>query len=180
MSSSPELQEDIKSTFRQLYEEYMPRVYRYIRFKVNDVALTEDITSTVFEKALVNFNKYSKDKASFATWLFTIARNVVIDYYRTTKQRETVTLDDSVMTMTSRNEPSPNEDLEKKEEKEYLRSCLLMLSNEEQEIIRLKFGAELSNRQIARITSMSESNVGTKLYRAVKKLRDSFQEQWHG
>ena len=156
----------------------MPKVFRYIHYKVNDTQITEDLTSTVFEKALTNFSKFSRDKASFSTWIFTICRNVVIDYFRTQGRRQTVSLEGAAE-VASRN-PSPEEELVNREEREKLRACLERLPREEQEIIQLKFGAELTNRQIARMLGLSESNVGTKLYRAVRKLRDGFQEMGSG
>ena len=61
-----------REIFVKLYEEFMPKVYRYVRYKVNNDLLAEDLTSTVFEKALVNFEKYSEDNAAFSTWIFSI------------------------------------------------------------------------------------------------------------
>ena len=73
-------------------------------------------------------------------------------------------------------ESTPAELIEKQEERERLKECLSQLSREEQELISLKFGSGLNNRQIAGVTGLSESNVGTRLYRAIRKLRDSFPE----
>jgi len=167
-----------RETFAEFYEEYLDKVFRYIQYRVNNMQLAEDLTSGVFEKALVNFSKYCSDKASFSTWLFSIARNRIIDYYRVSGKRQTVPIDEA----TSRSSAglSPEEELERKEEQERLQLCLAELSQEEREVIRLKFGAELNNRQIAKILGLSETNVGTKLYRAVKKLRNSFKESENG
>jgi RNA polymerase sigma-70 factor (ECF subfamily) len=167
-----------RETFAQLYEEYLDKVFRYIQYRVNNMQLAEDLTSAVFEKALVNFSKYSSDKASFSTWIFSIARNVVIDYYRVHGKRQTVSLEETTE-MPSR-DLSPEEELLKREELKRLQVFLTDLPQGEQEIIRLKFGAELNNRQIAKTLGLSESNVGTKLYRAIRKLRDSIQESEHG
>ncbi len=160
-------------TFARLYDEYLDRVFRYIQYRVNNIHLAEDLTSAVFEKALANFSKYSDDKASFSTWIFSIARNLVIDHYRVNRKRQTVSLEG--VADQSSGALSPEEELERKDEREKLQLCLAGLSQEEQEIIRLKFGAELNNRQIGKILGLSESNVGTKLYRAIRKMRDSFQ-----
>ncbi len=168
----------VGETFAELYEEYMPKVFRYIQYRVNNMQLTEDLTSTTFEKALVSFSKYSSDRAKFSTWIFSIARNAVIDHYRLKGRRMTLPLEEA-SEVASRNLP-PEEELLKREELERLQICLTGLSEEEQEIIRLKFGAELNNRQIAKMLGLSESNIGTRLYRAVRKLRDSFQESENG
>ncbi len=167
-----------RETFAELYEEYMPKVFRYIQYRVNDMQLTEDLTSTTFEKALVSFSKYSSDRAKFSTWIFSIARNVVIDHYRVKGRKVTIPLEEA--TEVSSRDLSPEEELFKGEELERLHVYLAQLPQDEQEIIRLKFGAELNNRQIAKMLGLSESNVGTRLYRAVRKLRDNFQESENG
>ena len=154
----------------------MPKVYRYVRYKVNNDLLAEDLTSTVFEKALVNFEKYSEDNAAFSTWIFSITRHAIIDYYRTEGKKRYVSLDEVVERPADGY--SPGEKLENQAEKDCLNDCIAKLSEEEQELIHLKFGAEMSNRQIAEIMGISESNTGVRLFRTVKKLKEYFQESW--
>ena len=168
-----------REIFAELYEEFLPRVFRYIRYRVNSEEVTEDLTSVVFEKALTNFEKYSTEKASFSTWIFSIAHNVVIDHYRTQARRPAFSLEKAEIELSSK-EPLPVDALERMEEQEKLRACITRLPAEEQEIIAQKFGSGLNNRQIARTMGLSESNVGTRLYRAVRKLRDSFREADNG
>ena len=165
--------------FAQLYDELMPKVFAYIHYRVNSEQTTEDLTSIVFEKALANFSKYSSDKAAFSTWIFTIARNSVIDHFRTDAKRQHFDLDDETIDVPS-SEPSPEEQVERQSEKECLLNCLSKLDDQDQEIVRLKFAAEMTNRQISRILNLSESNVGVRLFRAVKKLREDFEESWNG
>ena len=88
MTSASEISSP-RETFAELYEEYLPKVFRYVRYRVNELQVAEDLTSTTFEKALVNFEKYSADRAAFSTWVFSIARNVVIDHYRVRGRRPT-------------------------------------------------------------------------------------------
>ena len=158
-----------RETFTELYEQYLPRVFRYISYRVSNTQLAEDLTSGVFEKALMGFSSYRSDKASFFTWLLSIARNTVTDNYRVSGRRQTVPLEEATE-MAS--ESAPDEEVVRKEERQRLQVCLAGLPPQEQEIISLKFGAELNNRQIAGMLSLSESNVGTHLYRSVRKLRD--------
>ncbi len=177
MRTEKQLSND-QELFGELYDEFMPKVYRFIRYKVNDEQLTEDLTSIVFEKALDKFSKYSSNKASFSTWIFSITRNTLIDYYRTNKTQQQVSLDE-VTEMPSQ-DLSPQEMAEKNAEQECLRSCLSKLPEDDQEIIKLKFAGEFNNRQIAKILGLSESNVGVKLFRAINKLREGFYESWNG
>ncbi len=167
-----------KDVFTELYEQYMPGVFQYISYRVNDIHLAEDLTSDVFLKALKGFNQYRSDKASFFTWLLSIARHRIIDFYRTSSKKQTVPLGEAAETDSEK--VSQEEEDNKKEELQRLQVCLAGLPQQEQEIISLKFGAELNNRQIAGMLSLSESNVGTILYRSVRKLRDCFRGWQNG
>jgi RNA polymerase sigma-70 factor (ECF subfamily) len=163
-----------RDAFAELYEQYMPKVYRYIRYRVNNTQEAEDLTSATFEKALENIKRYSSEKAKFSTWIYSIARNTVIDYYRVKAKRKTTPLEEATE-IEARDLPIEEEFL-RREDLRRLHICLKDLPPMEQEIISLKFGAELTNRQIARMVGQTESNVGTRLCRAVKKLRDNFKE----
>jgi RNA polymerase sigma factor (sigma-70 family) len=165
-------------TFAAFYSTYLPKVYRYISYRIEDTHLAEDITSTVFEKALTKYTSFQPEKASFSTWIFTIARNTLTDHYRRSHNQATVPLDDPLPV--SSGGDSPEEDMEKAEELKLLNSCLAQLSPAEQEIISLKFGAEMTNRQIASSLAMTESNVGIIIFRAIRKLRDNFGGEKNG
>ncbi|MBL7061285.1 MAG: sigma-70 family RNA polymerase sigma factor [Dehalococcoidia bacterium] len=162
------------SSFTALYEEHMTYVFRYINYRVGNRNEAEDLTSVVFEKALAAFHRYDRDKAAPQTWLLTIARNTVTDYFRKSSKRNSLPLESAVGIESA--DPSPQEETERREEYEQLRVCLATLAHREQEIISLKFGAELNNRQIASVLGLSENNVGTMLFRAVCKLRNCFKD----
>ncbi len=66
--------------FADLYDHYFPRVYNYIRYHVRDAETADDITAQVFERALIKISSYRPERASFADWLFAIARNAVRDH----------------------------------------------------------------------------------------------------
>ena len=167
-----------RETFAELYEQYLPRVFRYISCRVSNTQLAQDLTSEAFLKALKGFNNYHADKASFPTWLLSIARHIVIDHYWASGKEQAIPLEEATEMLSE--SISPEEEAVKKEELQRLRVCLTGLPQPEQEIISLKFGAELTNRQIAGMLSLSESNVGTIIYRAVRKLRDSFRRWQNG
>lgn len=167
-----------REVFAGLYEQYMPGVYQYINYRVGNVYLAEDLTSAVFEKALTAFSRYQSDRASFFTWLISIARHMIIDHYRMIGRRKNISLDEA--NDISSDTLSPEQEAVKREELQRLQLCLAGLSQQEQEIVSCKFGAEMTNRQIAGVLSLSESNIGTILYRAVRKLRDCFREWQNG
>ncbi len=158
--------------FAELYTQFLPGVFRYISYRVTDKHMAEDLTSTVFEKALTKFTSYSHEKAAFSTWIFSIARNTVIDHFRTSKQARTVPIDNALSVPDETD--SPEDDAVKTDEICRLRTCLAHLPKKELEIFSLKFGAEMTTRQIARTLGLSESNVGTTIFRSVRKLRDDF------
>ena len=166
--------ESARETFGELYEYYLPKVFRYISYQVGDMDLAEDLTSAVFEKVLTRLDSYRSDKAAFSTWLLTVARNTVIDHYRVKSRKITVSIEETFDVASE--EISPEEKVIRKEELQKLDTHLRELPQQEREIVSLKFGAELNNRQIAKILDLSESNVGTILYRAICKLRDKFKE----
>ena len=162
--------------FAAFYEQYMPKVFRYVCYRVTNINLAEDITSVVFEKALTRFKTYSSEKATFATWVFSIARNTLIDHFRVHGKQHLVQLDDAFDC--TKDEDSPEETVIKEEEHKILQRYISRLSPQEKEIISLKFGADMTNRQIAGMLGLSDSNVGVILYRTVRKLRNDF-KGWH-
>ncbi|MBI2934038.1 MAG: sigma-70 family RNA polymerase sigma factor [Chloroflexi bacterium] len=165
----------LAQTFTQLYEQYLPKVYRFISYRVADIHMAEDLTSLVFEKALTGFTSYNPNKAAFSTWIFSIARNTVIDHFRTSRKDRTLQLDD--MPWVPDGKASPEDEAIRAEESRRLAFCMSTLGNNEQEIISYKFGGEMNNRQISAMLGLSESNVGTIIYRAVRKLADCVRGQ---
>ena len=152
-----------------LYADQLPRVYNYFRFRVGTDADAEDLTARTFERAWQARERYRRDRAGFSTWLFTIAHNVVVDFLRS---RRTQLPLDAALEMAA--DGTPEEDAARHSDLERLTALAESLSEREQELIALKYGAALDNRQIARLTRLTESNVGTILHRVVQTLR----RQW--
>ena len=100
--------------FVALCKEYLPKVYKYMTYKVPDIQTAEDLTSRVFEKALNKFGSHDSEKGAFSTWLFSIARNTIIDYYRATKKE--INLADSVGHFVALQTVSPEDVLTQSEE----------------------------------------------------------------
>ena len=160
--------------YAALYEQFMPKVYRYISFRIRDENMAQDLTSIVFEKALTKFSAFNPQKGSFSTWIFTIARNTVIDHYRVYKKHEDVVAD--VEVKATGQYPSPEDAAINSENSRRLRMFLARLNKREQEAIILKYSNGMSNREIAEVLHLTESNVGSILCRTIRKLRNSFIE----
>jgi len=154
-----------------LYASEMPRVYNFFRYRVGDGPVAEDLTSITFEKAWRARARYRRDLAAFSTWLFTIARNVAVDHYR--QQRAHAPLEEAEHVAGG---ASPEELAEKRSDAERLARLLALLPERERELMSLKYGAGLTNRAIARMTGLSESNVGTIVHRTVALLRAGWNE----
>jgi RNA polymerase sigma-70 factor (ECF subfamily) len=153
-----------------VYADLLPRVYNFSRYRVRDRATAEDLTATTLERAWSNRSRYRRDLASFSTWVFGIARNLALGYYR--QQRREIPLDAA---RNQANDAIPEELVQRQIEAERLFVLVNCLPVREQELIALKYGAELTNREIARVTGLSESNVGTILSRVVHRLRTEWE-----
>ena len=152
--------------WKEVYLENLPRIYNYLRFRIGDDLIAEDLTSSTFEKAWKSRNRYRREISAFSTWLFAIASNLAIDYFR--KQRMEVDLSQ----LDARGSAQSAEEVSE-QNAQYAHLLLLLekLSSRERELFALKHGADLTNRQIATLTGLSESNVGTILYRIAKQIR---------
>jgi RNA polymerase sigma-70 factor (ECF subfamily) len=127
----------------------------------------EDLTSRTFEKAWRARHRYRRDLAGFSTWLLVIARNVAADHVRA--RRPHLPLDAAGDIAASAGSPEDAAVLESNAAR--LAGLLAALPDRERELLALKYGAGMTNRAIARVAGLSESNVGTILHRAVQTLR---------
>ena len=151
-----------------VYAEQLPRVLNFFRYRCGNPADAEDLTSITFEKAWRGRDRYRRDKGAFSTWLFTIARNAAVDHYRA--RAPVVPLDEAVAVVADA--ATPEDESALRSDAARLAALLPTLTDRDRELIALKYGAEMTNREIARATGLSESNVGTILYRAVQTLRE--------
>lgn len=156
-----------------VYAEQLPRVYNFFRYRVGDGPLAEDLTATTFEKAWAGRARYRRDLAGFATWLFTIARNVATDYYR--QRHEELPLE-SLSEHPDGARPL-DETVQRRSDVLRLSGLLGELTPRERELVALKYGAGLNNREIARLTELSESNVGTIVHRVLLRLRAAWEAE---
>jgi RNA polymerase sigma-70 factor (ECF subfamily) len=148
----------------------LPRLYNYFRYRLGDEIAAEDLTSLVLEKAWLKRHRYRRDRAAFSAWLFAIAKNEVVGYLRKRRISVPLSLAEKATSETAEHILEHSQDLQT------LSRLLDDLPERERELISLKFGADLNNREISTIMGLSESNVGTILSRVLQKLR----ERWEG
>ena len=162
--------------FASLFDEYYPKLYAYIRSQVASQEIAEDITAGAFERAFRGSHTYDADKGSFATWLFRIARNLVINHYASTSRKPVpYTLDEAVEV--SATDPSPEQQIIRKEQRQVLLELLSSLPERDQEIISLKFFGRLPNKKIAEVMDLKEKTVSVIVLRALQKLKTRFETQ---
>jgi len=150
-----------------VYREQLPRVYNFFRYRFGAGADAEDLTARTFEKAWKARHRYRRDLAAFSTWLLSIARNVAIDHLRLIRPHVPLEAAAAVRSAAA----SPEDAAILSADADRLAVLLATLADRERELLALKYGAGLTNRQIATATGFSESNVGTIVHRAVTELR---------
>lgn len=153
--------------FADRYRDYLPRVLNFIRLRVPDDPVAQDLTAATFEQAFRKIDQLRNPEA-FGGWLFRIARNEVGQYYRRRRPQSSL---EGLLDLPSPGE-SPHEAAARQEELAGVLSAIAELPEREQEIIALRFVAGLSNREIAHAMGLSNSNVGVILFRAIRKVRD--------
>jgi RNA polymerase sigma-70 factor (ECF subfamily) len=164
------------SEFADLYDQYFPKVFAYVYGKVQHKEAALDIVSDVFEKAFVK-KQSLRSADAFGSWLFTIARNEVASHWRKEKPAAKAMQDAAWNNELINQPPSPEDTLLHRERLHHLVELLRQLPPREQEIISLKFDAELTNREIAGILDTSEVNVRVTVFRALRKLRERMEKQ---
>jgi RNA polymerase sigma factor (sigma-70 family) len=155
--------------FAEKYQEFFPRVFAYVYGRVRNVHESEDLVSEVFERAFLKMGSLRSDEA-FSTWLFTIARNIVTSHAR--KRGRESAVDPDVLRSVVATDLSVENEIVVREEVAAVLDRLRQFPQREQDIVSLKFDAELSNRQIAKIVGLSEANVRVILFRTLRKLRE--------
>lgn len=158
--------------WEEVYVSFLPRIFHFFCFRVGVPDKAEELTSATFEKAWSNRINYRQERGDIKAWIFGIARKVAADYFR--QPRNEVALD-NILDIAD----PINIEEEVQKQMEFRRLILICshLSDREKELIALKYGAELTNREISRMLGMSESNVGTILYRVVGKIRLEMEDQ---
>ena len=160
--------------FTDLYHQYFPKVFAYVYGRVQDKEVSLDIVSDVFEKAFIKMRSL-RSPESFGSWLFTIARNEVSSHWRKTKPAAKAAQEAAWENELHAHPRGPEETVLHKERLASLSELVRQLPRREQEIIALKFDAELTNREIAGVLSTSEVNVRVTVFRALRKLRERLQ-----
>ncbi len=163
----------------QLIERYQHRLLRYLLFLTGNREISEDLFQETWMRVLLRGSQYN-GKARFDTWLFTIARNLVIDLSR---KRAVVSLDE--LNESSENDrpiefpitgPSPLDQIQSGEDRAEVNEVLHKLESSSREVLVLRFYEELSLEEIAGVTKAPLSTVKSRLYRGLSALKPEIEK----
>jgi RNA polymerase sigma-70 factor (ECF subfamily) len=159
-----------KEAFSLLYERYVRRIYNYIFYRTGNQHDAEDLTERVFFRALNHIENYNNRGLPFSAWLYRIAHNLVANWYRDTKRRKEVPLEDHAYTISRGDHPET--EIVKDQEIENLMEVLRELPIDRQNLLILKFVERLSNEEIAQILGRTEGAIKSLYHRTLISLRD--------
>ena len=158
--------------FGQLYEEHFDRIYRYTTLRVRNQEDAEDITQQVFLKALENIGSYRWRGMPFASWLFRIAHNLIVDYWKKKSRERTEAMapeEIDEVTVESANDPATLAEL--RFDMKQLSAGCEQLSEGQREVVSLRFAGGLSVAEAAKAMGRSEGAVKVLQHAALVKLR---------
>jgi len=158
--------------FGVLYEKYIGQIYNYIYFRTSNGKDAEDICSRVFLRALNHIEKYEDRGYPFSAWLYRIAHNLVVNWYRDSDRSDETSLADQYPTPVI--EGSVEERIEKKDESERLMSIINDLPEDRKELLILKHVEELTNTEIGQIMDRTEGAIKALYHRTLESLRDDY------
>jgi RNA polymerase sigma-70 factor (ECF subfamily) len=168
IASAEEAPPQADVAFDELYRSSRDDVYAYVASMVRDGATAEDVTATAFERAYRKRSRFDPRRGEQRAWLFGIARNAALDELRRRGRHAELTAEPADLWAATADESA-----EASARRLAVGAGLAELAPRERELIALKFFAGLGNAEIAAVLGLSESNAGTKLHRAVTKLREA-------
>ena len=156
--------------FGELYSLYAQSVFRYLYSRIGSLADAEDATAQTFLAALEQLPKYRHD-GYFASWLFSIAHHKAMDHFR--KQRKETSLDEADLFP---EDATPYQQVIKTERMDTLSRLIRTLSKDEQELIRLRYVADLNFAEIGHMRNQKEDTVKKSLYRLLARLKAQLED----
>jgi RNA polymerase sigma factor (sigma-70 family) len=155
-------------SFDALYRDSARDLYAYVRTLLGDDAAAEDVTALAFERAYRRRSSFDARRGSQRGWLFGIARNAALDELRRRSRSAPLVGD-----LPDEAAPAPDEEADLAVRRTTVRAAVAQLSPRDRELVALKFHGGLTNAELAAVLGTSESNAGTRVHRAVMKLREA-------
>lgn len=156
-----------EEAFGLIYDRFLTQIYRFIFLKVSNQHDAEDLSQQVFIKAWGAIDRFEEEGAPFESWLYKIARNLVIDFYRTKKS--TTELEENMMIIDSRIDTE--EVIFLKQSGSKIVKAIGCLTDEQQNIIILRYTEDLSYKEISKIMKKNQPALRILQHRAINKLK---------
>jgi RNA polymerase sigma-70 factor (ECF subfamily) len=161
------LQNRDHQAWSELYEEYFPKVYRYVVLRVGNRTEAEDLAEQVFLKALESISSFKWRGVPVPAWLFRIAHNQVVDYWRNTKSKGFLPLDEDLV----QDDADPQKEAEMSSDIQRVKGAMGQLTKAQRDVIELRFAGELSTAEVAKALGKSEGAVKVLQHNALVALR---------
>jgi RNA polymerase sigma factor (sigma-70 family) len=166
----------LRLDFAELFQAYHPRIYNYFRCRVNSQEDAEDLTGQTFERAYAYRGRFNAAKGTFPAWLYSIAHNILANYYRTRQRRSSHETEGDLPPDLVAPVSSPEAQMIQTESIGRLLHNLRHLNERDQEVITLKFAGQLSNKDIGQVMGLKEKTVSVVLWRAMQRLQHRLEE----
>lgn len=161
-----------REAFGELYRVYLDRIYRFVYFLVLDEPLAEDITQNTFLKAWNYLPKYVPEKGTFQSFVYKVARNLVIDHQR--KKKEVAITQETELFLPA--DTDIEEEYEASERSVTVKRALSSLPDFDKEIVIMRYFEELSYSEISKVVGKKESAIRVRVHRALKMIKDNLKK----
>jgi RNA polymerase sigma-70 factor (ECF subfamily) len=165
-----------REAYGRIYELYYTPVFRYIYIRVRDKEEANDLAQTVFLKIFSTLPNFKEQNKSPLAYFFTVARNTIIDHWRTKKETKVDDFD-AIVKKTADDNDNPHTSYERNENQELIQRALQELTDIQREVMTLKFMSELSNKEIAELLGKTEEAVRQLQCRALRSLKNILKNQ---
>ena len=159
-----------------LYDRYAPLIYAYVYRRIHDAQTAEDLTSEVFVRMLAAIRDDKVWHTSFRAWLYRIAHNLVVDHYRKQPPTPALALDERLVA----DEDDPESAVAERLSHRHLLSAISRLTPDQQQVLALRFGEQLTAREVGEVMGKSVSAVEALQHRGLAALRRSLQKDGEG
>lgn len=164
---------NLRENFSKIYDKYVDKIYRFVFVKVNSQEIAQDLTSETFLRGWKSFQDQNKKIENHSAFLYQIARNLVVDYYRQKGKNSVISTENLPIT-------DPRTNLEEgaifASDLDVIKANLAGLKDEYQTVVIWHYLDDLSVPEIAKMLNKSEEGVRVTLHRALKALRDKVEE----
>lgn len=158
-------------TFSAVYDEYAPRIFTYCYFRVNSKEDAEDLAAQVFVRTW-NYIAQGNQIDNVKAFLYRTASNLVVDFYRTSKKKKEISLDNPSVTVDIPEDASFVEALDHQFALREVRKFLTKLPEQFRDVVILRYIEDLTVAEIAHVTGITENNVSVRLHRAIDKIKE--------